>query len=184
MAEKQYGPLIGAGMLIGAGLGGLIESVVFRHLAQSHWMLSGKVSERTLSGLKTSVLWDGVLLLSMLLCLVWGVILLYNTARNKQIVWSGQVLFGAWFLGWGLYVLIEGGLAHFLFKLHHLLEFSNPATQETGDYGYLISGALLSALGYWAVSSTRAEIEEKEYFAHRAKQRAQEAKGDRKVYLD
>jgi uncharacterized membrane protein len=184
VAEKSYGPLIGAGILIGAALGGLIESVVFRQIAQTHWMLSAKVPERTLSGLKMSVMWDGVLQVFLILTLISGVILLFNTAKKSDAMLSGQVLFGGWFLGWGLYNLIEGGLGHFVFRLHHLLEFGNPATQETGDYGYLVSGALLAALGYWAISSTRSEIEEKEREARRAKQRAKEIKGDKKVYLD
>ena len=184
VTEKSYGPLIGAGMLIGAGLGGLIEAVIFRHIAQSHWMLSAKVPERTLAGLKTSLLWDGILQLFMVIALIIGVIWLYSVANKKETVWSGQVLFGGWFLGWGLFNLIEGGLGHFIFKIHHLLEFGNPATQETGDYGYLVSGALLAILGYWAIVSTRSELEEKEHFARRAEQRAKEAKGDRKVYLD
>jgi uncharacterized membrane protein len=182
--NKLFGPVIAAGALIGFGLGGLIESIVFRQILGAHAFLSTSRPVKAVADLKASLMWDGVLQVLLVAILAVGIVSLYKAAKRTDVFFSGQLLFGSWFLGWGIFVLLEGALSHHVFGLHHLLEYANPAAQETGDYAYLIVGALLAILGYWAVSSTRTEMEEQARSASRATQRAKEARGDRKVYLD
>jgi uncharacterized membrane protein len=182
--EKQFGPIVTAGLLIGAGFGGLVDAIFFRQILHLHTFLSTKVPVKGLPTYQTNLLWDGILQVLFLILIVSGIAVLFHAGRKTEVPWSGQLLFGSWFLGWGTFTLVEGLLSHHLFKLHHFLEYSNPATQETGDYSYLGAGVLLGVLGYWAVSTTRSELEERERTAIRSVQRAKEVKGDRKVYLD
>lgn len=182
--EKQFGPLVSAGVLIGVGLGGFLESIVFRQILGTHAFLSAKGPTQNLSGLRSSLLWDGILQFVFLMLVVAGIVVLFRCGKVKDVPWSGQLLFGSWFLGWGIFTLAEGIAFHHVFNLHHLLENANPAAQETGDYAYLGAGVLLGVLGYWAMASTRSELENQERDARRSQLRAKEAAGDRKVYLD
>jgi uncharacterized membrane protein len=58
--QAQRGPLISAGVLIGAGMGGFVDGIVLHQLLQWHNMLSARLPPDNLVGAKINMFWDGV----------------------------------------------------------------------------------------------------------------------------
>lgn len=137
------GPLIGAGLLLGLGLGGFVDGILLHQILQWHNMLSSWVPPLTLVEMKYNMIWDGLFHALTWLCTVAGIALLFRAGRHRG-AWSGHRLLGSMLGGWGLFNLIEGLLDHQIFGLHHV----HPgAHQLAWDIGFLLSGAALIAAG-------------------------------------
>jgi uncharacterized membrane protein len=59
MAEMTRTPLIAAGVLIGAGLGGFIDGIMLHQILQWHNMLSSQIPPNDLVSVKVNMVWDG-----------------------------------------------------------------------------------------------------------------------------
>ena len=53
-------PLIAAGTLLGIGMGGFVDGILFHQLLQLHSMLSAQVTRSTVAGLEINMFWDGL----------------------------------------------------------------------------------------------------------------------------
>ena len=53
-------PLVAAGLLLGAGLGGFVDGIALHHILQLHNMLSGQLPPDTLVRAKVNMYWDGL----------------------------------------------------------------------------------------------------------------------------
>ena len=53
-------PLIAAGTLMGIGMGGFVDGILFHQILQLHNMLSAKLPPDTLVNAKTNMVWDGL----------------------------------------------------------------------------------------------------------------------------
>jgi uncharacterized membrane protein len=55
-------PLLAAGVVLGVGLGGFFDGIVFHQLLQWHHMLTshGDYPATTVPGFETNTLWDGI----------------------------------------------------------------------------------------------------------------------------
>jgi len=179
-SEKSISPTVTAGVLIGLGVGGLVEALLFRRILGAHQFLAGEGAQAA----QKSATADNIFLAVCTVLVLAGMAFLFASRKRTDVLYSGQIVFGGVCVGLGGYALLEGILFHHVLKAHHLLAKANPASMETADYAYLICGVLLAVLGYWAVQATQKEFEEKARDASRSTQRAKEAKGDRKVYLD
>ncbi|HLL18738.1 MAG TPA: DUF2243 domain-containing protein [Rubrivivax sp.] len=146
-------PLIAAGLLLGAGLGGFFDGIVFHQLLQWHNMLSARIPPVDLLGAKLNMFWDGVFHAAVWLMTVAGLVLLFRAGRPPRTVWSGRTLLGAALMGWGAFNLIEGLVDHHLLQLHHVREDSlNPLP---ADLAFLASGVVLLVFGWLLVRSAR-----------------------------
>jgi uncharacterized membrane protein len=144
--SPKRAPLLSAGIVLGAGLGGFVDGILFHHLLQWHQMISAKVSNATLVGAKINMYWDGVFHAGMWSLTVLGLVLLFRAAQKPHTLWSGQLLFGAMLLGWGIFNLADGISNHHIFALHHLREYA--ANPLLWDLGYLVSGVVLAIVGW------------------------------------
>jgi uncharacterized membrane protein len=54
------GPLIAAGTLMGTGMGGFVDGILFHQVLQIHNMLSAKLPPNTLINAKVNMIWDGL----------------------------------------------------------------------------------------------------------------------------
>jgi uncharacterized membrane protein len=139
-------PLSSAGIVLGAGLGGFVDAILFHHLLQWHQMISSKVSNATLVGSKINMYWDGVFHAGMWSLTVFGLVLLFRAAQKPHTLWSGQLLFGAMLLGWGIFNVVDGISNHHIFALHHLRQYAdNPLLW---DLAYLASGVVVAIAGW------------------------------------
>lgn len=135
-------PLIRAGMVLGAGLGGFADGILLHQVLQWHHVLSAVSADPRLNQFA-----DGLFHLGTLLLTALGVWLLWRALRDPLVSRSPTVLAGALLAGFGLFNLIEGLVDHHLLGLHHVRPGPD---QMAWDIGYLVVGAVAALLG-WAI---------------------------------
>jgi uncharacterized membrane protein len=144
-------PLIAAGLLLGAGLGGFVDGIVLHQILQWHNMLSNQLPPDTLVRAKVNMYWDGVFHAAVWVITAVGLGLLWAATGRPDVPRSGRTLLGAMILGWGLFNVIEGVIDHQLLELHHVYEYTtNPLPADLAFLAFgvlqlLVGGALLRA---------------------------------------
>jgi uncharacterized membrane protein len=142
--DGNLAPLVGAGLVLGIGLGGFIDGILLHQILQWHNMLSSKLPPTSLVDMKYNMIWDGLFHALTWVTTLVGVGLLFRAGRRADAIWSGRVLAGAMLAGWGLFNFVEGVIDHQLLGIHHV----HPgAGQLAWDIGFLLSGPVLAALG-------------------------------------
>jgi uncharacterized membrane protein len=145
-----YRPLISAGLLLGVGMGGFVDGIVFHQVLQLHSMLSAVHPRTDVVALEVNMFWDGLFHAFTWITTAVGLWLLWRAARRAEVPWTGRVLVGAMLAGWGLFNFVEGIVDHFVLQVHHVYE---NAGLSVWDWVFLGSGVLLMAVG-WAMIAT------------------------------
>jgi uncharacterized membrane protein len=141
-------PLVGAGLLLGIGLGGFVDGILLHQILQWHNMLSSVVPPVDVVAMKYNMVWDGLFHALTWFVTAAGVVQLFRSGRNPDAVWSWRVLAGSMLAGWGLFNFVEGIIDHQLLGLHHV----HPGEgQLAWDLGFLASGLVFMAAG-WAIA--------------------------------
>ena|SRR3712207_2049357 len=148
-------PLISASTLLGIGLGGFLDGIVFHQLLQTHSMLSAKISRDTIVGLETNMFWDGVFHIFTWLVTALGLVLLWRATARADVPHSTKTLIGGLALGWGLFNLVEGLIDHHILHLHHVVERANHSGY---DLAFLASGAVLMLVGTALICAGRHDV--------------------------
>jgi uncharacterized membrane protein len=137
-------PLVGAGLLLGVGLGGFADGILLHQILQWHNMLSSRVPPTDLVAMKYNMLWDGLFHAFTWMVTLGGVIALFRAARRPDVVWEPRVLGGAMLLGWAIFNLVEGVIDHQVLGIHHV----HPGAAQTAwDVGFLAGSAVLALVG-------------------------------------
>jgi uncharacterized membrane protein len=133
---------VAGGLLVGVGLGGFFDGIVFHQVLQWHHMLTseGGHPASTVAGLKSNTLADGLFHLFAWIATVAGWALLWPFRERL----TARQLLGLALAGWGAFNLIEGLVDHQLLGLHHVRSGSGHVLY---DIGYLALGAMLLATG-------------------------------------
>lgn len=147
-------PLIAAGVLLGVGLGGFIDGIVFHQLLQLHSMLSGVLPTDTLVNAKINMVWDGLFHSLTWLMTALGIATLWSAGARADVPWSGRTLLGGMFAGWGAFNLIEGIIDHHILGIHHVVERLHLSAY---DYAFLASGLLLLLIGWMLLRASRSD---------------------------
>jgi len=137
------------GLLLGVGLGGLVDGIVLHQILQWHHMLTAvdEYPSGTVRGLEVNTLWDGVFHVFAFVFTVAGVLILWRApARPARQLWSDLV--GPMLIGWGLFNVVEGVVDHFLLGIHHVRD--DVGEPLPWDVGFLLAGLALVA-GGWLV---------------------------------
>ena len=145
-SHRRRSPLVGAGLVLGIGLGGFVDGIVLHQILQWHNMLSSIVPPTDLVTTKYNMMWDGLFhALTWIMCAI-GIALLFRAGRRADVVWSGRLLLGSMLGGWGLFNFVEGLIDHQLLGLHHV----HPGSAEaTWDLGFVLLGGIgFMVLGY------------------------------------
>jgi uncharacterized membrane protein len=150
--SPDRGPLIAAGLLIGAGLGAFVDGIVFHELLQWHHLLSGRRDASDLVGLQVNMIWDGVFHACAWAMTAWGVGRLWVAARDHGAApGAGGTVLGACLLGAGLFDVLEGVIDHHLLQIHHV----HPGKGELAwDLGYLGAGCAIALVGYLRIRAS------------------------------
>jgi uncharacterized membrane protein len=138
-----------AAFVIGVGLGGLIDGVVFHQILQWHHMLSSTPGHpvNTVAGLEVNTLADGLFHLGTLLVLFAGITMLWRRSREGFDT-SWRSLVGPLLAGWGAFDVVEGLIDHQLLGIHHVRDdLGGPLGW---DLAFLALGALLTSAGLLA----------------------------------
>jgi len=142
-----------AAVLLGVGLGGLLDSILFHQLLQSHMMLSAAVPPVTVDAMRLNVRWDGAVGAICWIFTVAGAFTLCRGALFRMPVPPPRIFAGSVLLGWGGFNLVEGLLDHEILGIHHVVEGSGHLIP---DLLFLaIGGALLVGIGAWLVRPRR-----------------------------
>jgi uncharacterized membrane protein len=137
-------------MLIGIGMGGFFDGILFHQILQTHNMLSAKYpttgtsAEEALANIEINMFWDGLFHALTWMCTVAGIALLWRVTRRRDVPHATRTLLGGAALGWGLFNLVEGIIDHHILHLHHVVEGAN---HLIWDLAFLGSGLFLIALG-------------------------------------
>ncbi len=139
------GPVVSAGVVLGIGLGGFVDGILFHQLLQVHSMLSARVLRDDVVGLEINMFWDGMFHVATWLATVIGVAMLFRAGERPDVVWSRRLLAAGLAIGWGLFNLVEGIIDHHVLHLHHVVERLG---ESAWDVAFLASGVLLLSLGW------------------------------------
>jgi uncharacterized membrane protein len=142
-------PLIAAGIVMGAGLGGFADGIALHQIFQWHNMLSGWVPPNTLVDAKVNMTWDGIFHAGVWVLTAVGLGMLWRAGARRDVAWSGKTFLGALVLGWGLFNLIEGVIDHHLLGVHHVYEYT--PNKLPWDLGFLIIGGVLTPAVGWLI---------------------------------
>jgi len=150
--RRRRTPLVAAGILLGAGLGGFVDGIVLHQILQWHNMLSGQLPPDTLVRTKVNMYWDGLFHAAVWVLTVVGLAMLWAASGRPDVPHSGRTLLGGLLLGWGLFNVIEGVIDHELLGLHHVYEYTpNHLPADLGflafGLGLLLAGAALVRAG-------------------------------------
>ncbi|HET7864357.1 MAG TPA: DUF2243 domain-containing protein, partial [Burkholderiaceae bacterium] len=94
------------GVLLGVGLGGLLDGIVLHQVLQWHSMLSQRVPLRSLEALRLNMFWDGAFHAATWLVTVRGVVRLVQVLRMQPQAGRGRLVAGDALLGWGSFNVV------------------------------------------------------------------------------
>jgi uncharacterized membrane protein len=143
-------PLIAAGLLLGAGMGGFVDGILFHQVLQWHGMLTARYPsagidpETALVHQQVNMFWDGLFHAATWLMTAAGLALLWRAGARPDVPWSGRTFAGSLALGWGLFNLAEGLLDHHVLHVHHVRE---ELGVSVWDAAFLASGVVLALAG-------------------------------------
>lgn len=135
------------GILLGVGIGGMVDGIVLHQLLQWHHMVSGWYPPTSLENLRINTVADGLFHSVTWLVIVAGVFSLWQAAQ-KTAPPSLRWFAGTLLVGWGLFNLAEGVIDHAILGVHHVNETGRPETWLWWDIGFLVWGAVMT-LGGW-----------------------------------
>lgn len=138
-------PVTTAGMVLGIGMGGFVDGILFHQILQIHNMLSARIPTDVLVGAKVNMVWDGLFHAAVWMTTAIGIILLWRTTGRADIRCSGRAFAGALLTGWGLFNVVEGIIDHHILNLHHVYE---RAGQSVWDWLFLAFGVALISGGW------------------------------------
>lgn len=142
---------LAAGLLVGIGMGGFVDGIVFHQLLQLHSMLSGWIPKDTIAGVEINMVWDGLFHAVCWFVVAAGMALSWRALRGRAALPAGRSWAGAAIAGWGIFHLVEGMVDHQLLQVHHVHQRGN---HLLWDVVFLASGVVLVAAG-WAVARPR-----------------------------
>jgi uncharacterized membrane protein len=145
-------PLTTAGMVLGIGMGGFLDGIVFHQILQFHNMLSARIPTDTLIGAKTNMVWDDLFHVMVWMATAAGIVLLWKAVKRPDVLLSGHPLFGSTLVGFGLFNLVEGIVDHHILNLHHVYERLG---SSVWDYVFLASGVALMLTGWLMIHNAR-----------------------------
>jgi len=143
-------PLVRAGAVLGAGLGGFFDGIVLHQILQFHHMLSAHPDPSVATDLPLNVTADGLFHAATYLLTVAGIALLWRAWRDPTVPVSERSVLGSTLLGWGLFNVVEGVVNHQLLGVHHVWP-AGPGPVLLWDAAFLAWGVLFVAGGYLLV---------------------------------
>ncbi len=145
------------GLLLGLGLGGLLDGIVLHQILQWHHMgtdhgVHATFPMTTVTSLEDNTLWDGLFHAATWLLIVVGLYLLWAALRDGTRA-RATALTGLLLTGWGIFNLVEGVVDHLVLGIHHVRDdLGGPLAW---DLGFLAFGALLVVVGLALVRNDR-----------------------------
>jgi uncharacterized membrane protein len=137
--------------VMGIGLGGFVDGIIFHQVLQWHHLLTGTDAHPadTVEGLEVNTLADGIFHMATWVFVVIGMALMLDAWQRGRLAPPWRTQLGMLLAGWGAFNVVEGLVNHQLLGIHHVRD--DLGAPLSWDLGFLASGALL-ALGGWALA--------------------------------
>lgn len=155
----RHGPLIRAGLLLGIGLGGFLDGIVFHQILQLHSMMSARIPPINMAAMRVNMTWDGYFHFAVWLATAAGLFAFFRAGQQADAVWSGKTLLGALLAGWGAFNLIEGIVDHHILGIHHVVEYA--VDKLPYDLAFLASGIVLLLLGWALIRADKKSVQQR-----------------------
>lgn len=133
-----------AGIVLGIGMGGFSDGILFHQILQIHNMLSALRPRTTLLNAEVNMFWDGLFHAFTWITTAVGIGMLVRVARVGRLTLPTKSWLGALLIGWGLFNLVEGMVNHVMLGLHHVVERLG---LSVWDAGLLVASAAAVAVG-------------------------------------
>jgi uncharacterized membrane protein len=157
MARKvDRNPLIVAGTLLGAGMGGFVDGIVLHQLLQVHNMLSAKYPRTSLVNAEINMFWDGIFHAATWTLTAIGLALLWRCGQRADVPWSTRTFVGSLVMGWGVFNLVEGIIDHHILNVHHVVEKLGTSVWDLAFLG--IGGVVMIIVGWALIRSGRNDV--------------------------
>jgi uncharacterized membrane protein len=129
--------------LMGLGLGGFIDGIVFHQILQWHHMLTdtGDHPANTVVGLEANTLADGFFHLATWLIVVVALALTVRAWQRRELAPPWRAHVGMLLVGWGTFNVVEGLIDHQVLGIHHVRD--DLGAPIGWDIGFLVFGVLL-----------------------------------------
>ena len=133
--------------LLGLGLGGFVDGIVFHQILQWHHMLTdtGDQPADTVAGLEANTLADGFFHLATWVLVAVATILTVRAWQRGELAPPWRAHFGMLLAGWGAFNVVEGLIDHQILGLHHVRD--DLGAPIGWDLGFLAFGAVLLLVG-------------------------------------
>jgi len=153
--DRTQRPLIAAATLLGIGMGGFVDGILFHQILQLHNMLSAVRPVTNLVNAEINMVWDGLFHAFTWTMTALGLALLWRAGGRADVPWSRKTFLGSLCLGWGLFNLVEGIIDHHILNIHHVIE--RPG-HLPWDIAFLASGAILIGVGWAVIRAGRTDV--------------------------
>ncbi|GAB4452535.1 MAG: DUF2243 domain-containing protein [Armatimonadaceae bacterium] len=144
VAAANPRPLTAASTLIGIGMGGFVDGILFHQILQIHNMLSARIPKTTLVNAEINMVWDGLFHVFTWMMTAFGIALLWKAGQRRDVPWSTNLFVGGLLQGWGIFNVVEGIIDHHILHVHHVVERFGVSVY---DFLFLFSGAVLIGVG-------------------------------------
>ena len=144
--------------VLGLGLGGFVDGIVIHQLLQWHHMVSSTRNNpvTTLEGLRANTRADGLFHAATWVLVLGGTFLMLDAWRQGRLAPPLRAHLGLLLTGWGTFNLAEGVIDHQILGVHHVRDdLGGPLAW---DFGFLVFGAALVAVGWFLGRPGRREL--------------------------
>lgn len=148
--QRRAKPLVLSGIVLGLGLGGFFDGIVFHQILQWHNMVSSYPDPSIANDLRLNVVADGFFHTATYVFTILGISLLMRAWRLSFVPASRRTLFGSTILGWGIFNVVEGVVNHQILGIHHVWP-AGPGPVVLWDVAFLVWGLAFIAGGYAVV---------------------------------
>jgi uncharacterized membrane protein len=139
--------------VLGIGLGGFFDGIVFHQILQWHHMVSTPRPPDSVANLELNTFFDGLFHATTWVVTLVGVWLLLLTHGERAQAAATRILAGGLLAGWGAFNLVEGVIDHYVLNLHHVRPGDDEALY---DAAFLVWGALFLLAGWWLIRTAMA----------------------------
>lgn len=133
-------------VVLGVGLAGLFDGIVFHQVLQWHHMLSAWHPPDTIHNLKLNTQADGWFHVAVYVTLVAGAGMLVSATSRLGTRPPRRIVVAGLLIGFGGFNVLEGVINHLILGVHHVREGS---TAPTYDTGFLIASMIVLTAGVY-----------------------------------
>lgn len=144
--EASLRPFVLPAVVLGVGLGGLLDGLLLHQVLQWHHMTSAVDPPSTVEALERNTLADGLFHAVAWLATLAGVALLWRAAGIADGRPPGELLVGGLLVGFAGFNLVEGTVDHLLLGVHHVREGPEAFVY---DAAFLLLSAAIFVAGSW-----------------------------------